>query len=172
MLTLWNGNKGGCCSEKPSQALQGSGLSEAAPHRSSCAPGTGESGTDGELGLFPKLQETVSILTLEADSGEWGGGGEEAHRFGCIRCPPTSSPRKHPFSPSPVLSAGPRRSGRLSGLSLREPLGRLAPRETSAGGGGGVGGVSRNLGSRRQPLSPSPSQQRSGSGQGAAAAGG
>lgn len=70
-----------------------------------------------------------------------------------------------PFpSSSPVLNAGTQRSSRLSGLSLLELLGCLAPRETSEGGGGKVPGVSRNLGSHRLPLSPSPSRRGSSSG--------
>lgn len=78
MLTLWNGDKGGCSLENPSQALRGSGFWEAAPHGSSCALGTGQSRADSGLGLFPKLQETVFILTLGAEAGRgvglgWGG---------------------------------------------------------------------------------------------------
>lgn len=148
MLTLWNGNKGGCCSEKPSQALQSSGFSEAAPHRSSCAPGTGESGTDGGLGLFPKLQDTVSILTLEADAGEWGGGGEEAHRFGCIRCPPTSSPRKHPFFPLTCPERG--------ASEVRSPLRALTAGAVGASGASGDERRRRWRGRGRQQESRQP----------------
>lgn len=86
-----------------------------------------------------------------------GWGGEAALRCGSSVAHPDSTLP----SPSPVLSAGPRRSGRRSGLSLR------APRETSAGGGGGVGGVSADLGIRRRPPSSSPSRrlgQRTGRG--------
>ena len=171
MLTLWNGDKGGCSLEKPSQALQGSGSWEAAPHGCSCALRTGESGTDGGLGLFPKLQETVFTLTPGSQPGR-GRGNKAAPRFSCTDCPPTSPPPAAPFpSPSPVPSSGPRGSGRLSRLSLPELVGRRAPPEPSEGGGG-VGGVSRKLGSRGQPRSPSPSRRGSGSGRGAATAGG
>lgn len=105
MLTLWNRDKGGCSSEKPRQALQGSGLPEAAPQSFSSAPRTGESETDGGLGLFPKLRETAFTLTLVAEGGS---GDEEAPHCGCRGCPPTSPPPAAPFpSPSPVLSAGP-----------------------------------------------------------------
>ena len=58
--------------EKRSQALQGSGVLGGALHRSSCAAGTGESRVDGGFGLFPKLQETVFILTLGAEEGRGG----------------------------------------------------------------------------------------------------
>lgn len=47
---------------------------EAALHRSSCAAGTGESRVDRGFGLFPKLQETVFILTLGAEEGRGGRG--------------------------------------------------------------------------------------------------
>ena len=58
--------------EKRSQALQGSGVLGGALHRSSCAAGTGESRVDGGFVLFPKLQETVFILTLGAEEGRGG----------------------------------------------------------------------------------------------------
>lgn len=85
---------------------------------------------------------------------------------------PPSHPWLRSFLPSsPVPSAGPRGSSRLSRLSLPERVGRRAPPEQSAGGSG-VGGVSRNLRSLGQPRSPSPSRRGSGSGRGAATAGG
>lgn len=169
MLTLWNRDKGGCSSEKPRQALQGSGLPEAAPQSFSWAPRTGESETDGGLGLFPKLRETAFTLTLVAEGGS---GDEEAPHCGCRGCPPTSPPPAAPFpSPSPVLSAGPQGSSGLSGLSLQEQLGRRAPPQTSEGGGG-LGGVRGNLGSLWQPRAPSPSRRGSGGGRRASTAGG
>lgn len=160
MLTLWNRDKGGCSSKKPSQALQGSGLPEAAPQSFSCAPRTGESETDGGLGLFPKLQKTVFTLTLVPKAGR--SGGEEA---------PSPTPAAPFPPPSPVLSAGPQGSSGLSGLSLQAQLGRQAPRQTNEEGGG-LGGVSGNLGSRGQPRAHSPSRRGSGGGRGAATAGG
>lgn len=88
-----------------------------------------------------------------------------------IARPPPHAARTLP-SPSPVRSAGTRRSGRLSGLSLRELLGRLAPPETSAGGGGRVGVISRKLRSRQQPRTRSPSRRGLGQRARAATAGG
>lgn len=171
MLTLWNGDKGGCSSGKPRQALRGSGLPEAAPQSFPCAPRAGESETDGGLGLFPKLRETAFTLTRATEAR--GSGGEEAPPLRLPRLPThLPAPRQHlPFPPSPVLNARPQRSGGLSGLSLQEQLGRRAPLQTS-GGGGGLGGVSGSLRSRRQSRAPSPSRLGSGGGRGAATAGG
>lgn len=156
MLTLWNGNKGGCSLEKPSRARQGSGISEAAPQGLSCAPETGESRTDGGLGLFPKLQRTVFTLTLEDEARE--GGRRRSAPFGLQRWPTHLPMPITPFpSRSPVLSAGTRRSSRPSGLSLSELLGRLAPLERSEGGAAGSGssaGISAVARSRCLPPHP------------------
>lgn len=84
---------------------------------------------------------------------------------------PTPNPESTPSFLLTCPERGDSASSRLSGLPLQELLGRLAPRETREGGGGWVGGVSRNLGSHRRPLSHSPSRRGSGSTRRAAATG-
>lgn len=64
--------KEGVAWRNPARRSKAPGSWEAALHRSSCAPGAGESRTDGGFGLFSKLQETVFILTLGAEVGRGG----------------------------------------------------------------------------------------------------
>ncbi|XP_053078222.1 spidroin-1-like [Acinonyx jubatus] len=179
MLTLWNGDKGGCSSEKPSQALQGSGLPEAAaPQSFSCALGAGESETDGGLGSFPKLRETVFTLTLVAEAGGVGAKKRPAKAAVAVHPPPRRPAAPFP-SPSPVQSAGPQGSSRLSGLALQEQLGRRAPpepaKEAAAGSGASAGisaaAVSLGLpphpgGARAADAARPPSAAESGEGAG------
>lgn len=98
--------------------------------------------------------------------------GYRSPEYRCRVCPPTSASPSAPWW-SPHLSWAPCLGASVAsrGSSLQQLSRRCAPLGTSVGGGG-VGGVRRNMGNRGQPRSHTPSSRCSGWGRRAVTAGG